>query len=60
MSPAEAVQAVFDAARADDVDAAVALFAEDCVIRVPEGTYEGREGVCSPGGPGATRTRGRS
>ena len=45
MSPAEVVQAVFDAVRADDVDAAVALFAEDCVIRVPEGTYEGREGV---------------
>jgi limonene-1,2-epoxide hydrolase len=45
MSPAEVVRAVFDAVRADDVDAAVALFAEDCVIRVPEGTYEGRDGV---------------
>jgi hypothetical protein len=45
MSPAEVVQAVFDAVRADDVDAAVALFAEDCVMRVPEGTYEGRDGV---------------
>jgi limonene-1,2-epoxide hydrolase len=45
MSPSEVVRAVFDAARADDVDAAVALFAEDCVLRMPEGTYEGRDGV---------------
>lgn len=45
MGPAEVVRAVFDAARNDDLDAALPLFAEDCVIRLPEGTHEGREGV---------------
>jgi hypothetical protein len=45
MKPADVVQAVFDAVRAGDVEAAAALFAEDCVLHMPEGTFEGREGV---------------
>ena len=45
MEPAEVVRTVFEAARNDDVDAALALFSENCLIRLPEGTYEGHEGV---------------
>jgi limonene-1,2-epoxide hydrolase len=45
VSPADVVAAVFEAMRADDLDAAVALFSEDCVIRAASGTYAGRDGV---------------
>jgi limonene-1,2-epoxide hydrolase len=45
VSPADVVAAVFEAMRADDVDAAVAFFSEDCVIRAASGTYAGRDGV---------------
>jgi hypothetical protein len=45
MKPTDVVQAVFDAVRAGDIEAAAALFAEDCVLHMPEGTFEGREGV---------------
>jgi hypothetical protein len=39
------VRAAFEAIRADDLEAALALFAEDCVVSLPGETYEGREGV---------------
>jgi limonene-1,2-epoxide hydrolase len=45
VGPAEIVAAAFEAVREDDLDAAVALFAEDCVIALPGETYEGRDGV---------------
>lgn len=45
MGPAETVAAAFEAVRADDLDRALALFAEDCVIALPGETHEGREGV---------------
>jgi ketosteroid isomerase-like protein len=45
MKPSEVVRAVIEAVRGDNLDAAEALFAEDCVLHTPEGTFEGREGV---------------
>ena len=45
MGPAEVVRAVLEAARTDDLDAALALFSDNCLIRLPEGTYEGHDGV---------------
>jgi hypothetical protein len=45
VGPAEVVAAAFEAVRADDIDAAVALFSEECVIALPGETYEGRDGV---------------
>jgi ketosteroid isomerase-like protein len=45
MGPEEAVAAALEAVRADDLDRALALFAEDCVIALPGETYEGRKGV---------------
>jgi ketosteroid isomerase-like protein len=45
MNPAETVAAAFSAVRAKDLDAAIALFSEDCVISLPGETYAGREGV---------------
>jgi ketosteroid isomerase-like protein len=45
MDPAEVVAAAFEAVRADDLDAALALFSEDCVIALPGETYEGPDGV---------------
>jgi limonene-1,2-epoxide hydrolase len=41
----DVVAAVFEAVRADDLDAAVEFFSEDCVIRGATGTYAGRDGV---------------
>jgi hypothetical protein len=45
VDPAKVVAAAFEAVRAGDPEAAVALFSEDCVISVPGETYEGRKGV---------------
>ena len=45
MDAAEIVRSAFEAVRADDLDAAVALFSEDCVIALPGEAYEGRDGV---------------
>jgi hypothetical protein len=45
VEPSELVRAVIDAARAGDIEAAAALFAEDCVLNMPEGTFVGRDGV---------------
>jgi limonene-1,2-epoxide hydrolase len=45
MDPTETVAAAFEAVRADDLEAAVVLFSEDCVISLPGESYEGRDGV---------------
>ena len=45
VGPAETVATAFEAVRAGDLDAAVALFSDDCVIALPGETYEGRDGV---------------
>jgi limonene-1,2-epoxide hydrolase len=45
VGPAETVAAAFKAVREDDLDAAVALFSEDCAIALPGETYEGHDGV---------------
>ena len=45
MNPSQVVKAVMEAVWAGDTDAALALFAEDCVLQMPEGTFKGREGV---------------
>jgi ketosteroid isomerase-like protein len=45
VGPAETVAAAFEAVRAGDLDAAIALFSDDCVIALPGETYEGRDGV---------------
>jgi uncharacterized protein (TIGR02246 family) len=44
-SPLETVAAAFAAVKANDLDRALALFAEDCVVALPGETYEGREGI---------------
>ena len=45
MGPAEVVTAAFEAVRADELDRALALFAEDCVVALPGETYEGHDGI---------------
>jgi ketosteroid isomerase-like protein len=45
VGPAETVAAAFQAVREGDLDAAIALFSEDCAIALPGETYEGHDGV---------------
>jgi len=45
VDPSQVVKTVMEAARSGDNDAALALFAEDCVLHMPEGTFRGRDGV---------------
>jgi limonene-1,2-epoxide hydrolase len=43
--PADVVRAVLQAARDDDTEALVVGFSPDCRLLMPEGQYEGHEGV---------------